>query len=293
MLGAPIDPVRPTERRFEAMKQAKHTSIGPPIIVKPGTKIDLDDFDPAYNLGIDDKDEIEHELQRNIEAMEDLGARLYAEGKRSLLLVLQGMDTAGKDGTIRNVMRGFNPLLCNVMAFKAPNEEEKAHDFLWRVHRQVPRRGTIGIFNRSHYEDVVVVRVRKWIDADECKRRYELINDFEKLLAWQNTVIVKCFLHISKDEQRRRLQARLDNPHKCWKFRLGDLDDRKLWDDFQKAYSQALTACNTKRAVWHIVPADSKPHRDLVVSRILRQTLEKMNPQYPCEFEGLDKIVIQ
>lgn len=258
-------------------------TAGEPFQVKPGSKIDLAAIDPGYTGGITDREDINDELEANISAMEELASRLYAEGRRSLLLVLQGMDTAGKDGTIRNVMRGFNPLLCNVSAFKVPNEEELAHDFLWRIHRRVPRRGMIGIFNRSHYEDVVVSRVRKLIDKRECRVRYELINDFEKLLVSQGTTIVKCFLHIGKDEQWRRLQARLDNPHKRWKFNPGDLDDRRLWDDFQKAYSRALTACNTQHAPWHVIPADSKPHRDLVVGRILRRTLEEMDPQYPPE----------
>jgi PPK2 family polyphosphate:nucleotide phosphotransferase len=268
-------------------------SVASPITFKPGASIDLAKIDAGFDAGIDKRKEIETELEANIAAMEDLAARLYAEAKRSLLLILQGMDTAGKDGTIRNVMRGFNPLLCSVMAFKVPNEEELAHDFLWRVHRHVPRRGSIGIFNRSHYEDVVVVRVRKLIDKKECAVRYELINDFEKLLTSQGVTIVKCFLHIGKEEQRRRLQARLDNPHKRWKFHPGDLEDRKRWEEFQKAYSDALTACNTIHAPWHIIPADSKPYRDLVVSRILRETLEEMNPQYPPHEPGIENLVIE
>ncbi|MBX7074096.1 MAG: polyphosphate kinase 2 family protein [Pirellulales bacterium] len=265
----------------------------PPIQPTAGSVIDLAEFDPASRTGDGNRDQIEPELNANIEAMEGLASRLYAESKQALLLILQGMDTSGKDGTIRNVMRGFNPLLCRVVPFKAPNEDELAHDFLWRIHRQTPRRGQIGIFNRSHYEDVVVVRVRKWISKKECRRRYRIINDFERMLVREGTVVVKCFLHISKDEQRRRLQARIDDPQKRWKFRRDDLEDRKLWPRFQRVYSDALTACNTRHAPWHIVPADSKPQRDLIISRILRNALEEMNPQYPPHIEGIDKIVVK
>lgn len=267
--------------------------IGPPITVEPGKKIDLADFDPSLRLGPDDRDAVEAEISENVAQLEDLASRLYAEGSRALLIVLQGMDTSGKDGTIRNVMRGFNPLLCRVVPFKAPNEEELAHDFLWRVHQQTPRRGQIGIFNRSHYEDVIVVRVRGWIDKQVCKRRYRVINGFEKLLASEGTTVVKFFLHISKEEQRKRLQSRLDDPHKRWKFRREDLEDRKLWNRFQRVYSRALTACNTDHAPWHIIPSDSKPHRNLVVSRILRRTLEEMNPKYPPAPEGIEHLVVE
>lgn len=268
-------------------------SIPATIRVAPGTRVNLNDFDPAKAWGPDDRDSIRKELTENTVALDDLASRLYAESRRALLIVLQGMDTSGKDGTIRNVMRGINPLLCSVVPFKAPHEEELAHDFLWRVHARVPRRGLVGIFNRSHYEDVVVVRVRKWIDKRTCKQRYRMINEFERMLVAEGTTIIKFFLHISNDEQRRRLEARLRDPHKRWKFHPGDLADRKLWDDFQRAYSRALTECNTKHAPWYIVPSNSKQQRNLIVSRIVRQTLEQMDPQFPREIEGLDNLVVE
>ena len=202
------------------------------------------------------------------------------------------MDTAGKDGTIRNVMRGLNPQSCEVHPFKKPTHEELDHDFLWRVHKVVPRRGNIGIFNRSHYEDVLVVRVHNIVPAKVWQERYDLINSFEQLLTSAGATIVKCFLHISNEKQRERLQARLDDPDKLWKFNKRDLDERKLWDDYQRAYEAALTRCNTDFAPWHVIPADRKWNRNLIVSEILRETLEKMNPQFPQAEEELEGVVV-
>ena len=207
--------------------------------------------------------------------------KLYAENRRSILLVLQGMDTAGKDGTIRSVMRGMNPRSCQVHSFKKPSVEELDHDFLWRVHKVVPRRGDIGIFNRSHYEDVLVVRVHALVPESEWQPRFELINEFEKLLDSCNTTILKCFLHISKETQRQRLQARLDDPRKHWKFNMADLGERQLWDDYQDAYEDALEKCSTKYAPWYIIPSDRKWYRNLVISELVRSTLDEMSPKYP------------
>ncbi|MBN1395423.1 MAG: polyphosphate kinase 2 family protein [Pirellulales bacterium] len=264
-----------------------------PIRLPPGEKFRLADFDADYTGGIKSKKKARRELDENIAVLADLGYRLYAEDRRSLLLVLQGMDTAGKDGTIRHVMRGFNPQSCRVTSFKQPGVEELAHDFLWRISRSVPRRGFVGIFNRSHYEDVLVVRVHKLVPKSEWERRYERINLFEKLLREGGTTIVKVFLHISKEEQRRRLQARLDNPNKRWKFSRADLKERAFWSDYQRAYEAALTRCNTEYAPWHVVPANRKWYRNLTISRILRRTLEKMSPQYPPAEEGLEELVVE
>lgn len=264
-----------------------------PLSVAPDTKIKLADFDPRYIEGDATKDSSDDLIKELTTASRDLAYRLYAENKRAVLLVLQGMDTAGKDGTIRTVMTGINPQSCQIVPFKQPSSEELDHDFLWRIHKAIPRKGNIGIFNRSHYEDVLVVRVHNLVPESEWKSRYDRINEFEQLITEGGVTIVKCFLHISKEEQRERLQARLDRPHKRWKFSKGDLDERKLWDKYQEAYEVALNKCNTKHAPWHIIPSDRKWNRNLTVSRILHDTLKKMDPQFPpCE-EGLDEIVVE
>lgn len=206
---------------------------------------------------------------------------LHAEGKRKILLVLQGMDTSGKDGTIRHVFSECDPLGIRLANFKAPNSEELAHDYLWRVHQQAPKAGELAIFNRSHYEDVVIVKVHHWIDEDECKRRYAQINDFERMLTETGTTIIKCFLHISKDEQKKRLQERLDNPEKTWKFNLSDVKERELWPNYTEAYEQAIKATSSKHAPWYIVPADSKTNRNLLISRLLLSTLKNLDLRYP------------
>jgi PPK2 family polyphosphate:nucleotide phosphotransferase len=261
--------------------------------VRPGRPVYLKDFEPAYTGAVSSKQRAAKELEANLEVLDNLGYRLYAENRRALLLVLQGMDSAGKDGTIRKVMRGFNPQSCQVTSFKQPSAHELAHDFLWRIHRAVPNKGFIGIFNRSQYEDVLVVRVHKLVPKSEWETRYERINMFEKLLVEGGVTIVKVFLHISKEEQRKRLQARLDDRTKRWKFDSGDLKERELWDEYQRAYEAALTRCNTKWAPWNIVPADHKWYRNLVVSRILRKTLEKMAPCFPPEEKGFEGLVIE
>ena len=263
-----------------------------PLTVKPGKKLRLNNFDPDYTGGIKTKEKAAKELTKNVEVLAALGYRLYAENRRSLLLVLQGMDTSGKDGTIRHVMKGFNPQSCQVTSFKQPSIEEINHDFLWRISRAIPRKGNIGIFNRSHYEDVLVVRVHNLVPKKEWQARFERINLFEKILTAGGTMIIKVFLHIGKEEQRQRLQSRLDDKTKLWKFSGADLAERQYWDEYQKAYDDALTLCNTPWAPWYIVPANRKWYRNLAVSRILRKTLEKMNPQYPPPEQGLKGIVV-
>jgi PPK2 family polyphosphate:nucleotide phosphotransferase len=264
-----------------------------PIGVAPGNKVRLAEIDPRRVEGEWTKKSALKQIEKNTAATADLTYRLYAENRRALLLVLQGMDTSGKDGTIRHVMTGINPQMCQVVPFKQPSSEELDHDFLWRIHREVPRRGNIGIFNRSQYEDVLVVRVHNLVPESEWRKRYDRINEFEELLVDGGVTILKCFLHISKEEQRERLQARLDDATKRWKFSKGDLAERKLWDDYQHAYEDALTKCNTEHAPWHIIPADRKWYRNLVISQLLRATLEDMDPQIPpCE-EGLDGITVE
>lgn len=205
----------------------------------------------------------------------------YAARKHKLLVVLQGMDTAGKDGTIRGVFGLIDPLGIRSVAFKAPTENEREHDYLWRVHQQVPVQGEIVIFNRSHYEDVLITRVHGWIDDKECQRRYAQIRDFERMLAETGTVVLKFFLHISRDEQKQRLQARLDDPEKHWKFDPQDLVERKYWAEYQQAYQQAIRETDADHAPWYVIPADSKTHRNLAIASIVAETLEKMKLSYP------------
>lgn len=263
------------------------------LVPPHGDKVKLSDYDPRYVDGDWEKDSAKAETVKHCEALADLAYRLYAEDRRSVLLVLQGMDTAGKDGAIRTVLQGVNPQSCAITSFKVPSAEELDHDFLWRIHKAVPRRGQIGIFNRSHYEDVLVVRVHDLVPEKEWRSRYDRINEFEELLVEGGVTVLKCFLHISKEEQRERLQARIDDPTKRWKFSSADLAERKLWDDYQRAYEDALTRCNTKHAPWHVIPADRKWNRDLVVSGLLRKTLDKMDPKYPAAEPGLEGTVVE
>jgi PPK2 family polyphosphate:nucleotide phosphotransferase len=249
--------------------------------IAPGTRAHLGRRDPADQSAFPDRMAAEAQSDQDGEAINELQDRLYAEGRRALLVVLQGVDTAGKDGTIRHVFKETGPLGVVVTPFRRPSEEELAHDFLWRAHLACPRRGFIGIFNRSHYEDVLVGRVRELAPASEIAARYEQINAFEKLLTENGTKVLKFMLHISKKEQRERLQARLDEPKSRWKFNPGDLDDRKLWDKFQAAYELALNKCSTPWAPWHVIPSDRKWARNAAIAHIVRATLEDVNPQYP------------
>jgi PPK2 family polyphosphate:nucleotide phosphotransferase len=268
-------------------------SKSPSIVVPVGRAVRLSDFDPRYADGGWTKESATAQVEQNASVIGQLAYRLYAENQRALLVILQGIDASGKDGTIRVVMSSVNPQSCQVTSFKQPSEEELDHDFLWRIHGAVPRRGNIGIFNRSQYEDVLVVRVHNLVPESEWRTRYDRINEFEELLVEGGMTILKFFLHISKDEQRERLQALLDDDGKRWKFRLGDLDERKLWDDYQRAYEDVLTKCSTKHAPWHIVPADRKWYRNLVISQTIRETLEKMDPQFPPPEPGLEGVVVE
>lgn len=223
----------------------------------------------------------------------ELQKRLYAEGKQKLLIVFQAMDAGGKDGTIRNVLRGVNPQGVRVQSFKVPSKIELAHDFLWRVHHVVPAAGMIGVFNRSHYEDVLVVRVHNMVPEAVWRPRYEQINQFEKLLHDTGTTILKFFLHISPEEQAERFQSRLDEPEKNWKFSLEDLEKRKYWADYMAAYEEMLNQCTTPWAPWYAIPADQKWYRNLVVMQIIVNKLQEMNPQYPTTTEDLGNVVIR
>lgn len=249
--------------------------------VSPG-KLDLQARDPSSKDFLPDSKGGRNEALAALgPTLDELQEVLYAEGERKVLLVLQGTDTAGKDGTIRHVFQNCDPLGIRVAAFKAPSENELARDYLWRIHQQVPRKGELVIFNRSHYEDVLITKVRGWISAEEEERRFKQINDFERLLSETGTTIIKCFLHISKEEQRERLQERLDRKDKNWKFNPGDLDDRALWDDYQKQYERVLNATSTDHAPWYVIPADSKSSRNLVIIQLLIHTLKSMDLRYP------------
>ena len=218
---------------------------------------------------------------------------LFSQRKQKVLLVLQGMDTSGKDGTVRALFSRINPMGLRAAQFKAPSLDEAAHDFLWRIHPHVPGAGEIAIFNRSHYEDVLVTRVQKLIDEKECKRRYAHIADFERMLAETGTVIVKVFLHISKEEQRARLQARLDDPEKQWKFDENDLVQRKRWDDYQDAYERAIAATDAEHAPWYVIPADSKVHRNLLIASLLLEVMEDLELRFPETDPRLSKLTVE
>ena len=260
--------------------------------VEPGEPFSLADVDPNESEHYRRKKDVEEELEAQRKRISGLQERLYAENKQGLLIVLQAMDTGGKDGTIKHVLRGVNPQGCRVSSFKAPSAEEANHDFLWRYHKSVPARGRVGIFNRSHYEDVLIVRVKDLVPEDVWRPRYGLINGFENSLASSGITVLKFFLHISKDEQKRRLQSRLDDPEKRWKFSSADLKERAYWDDYGRAFEDAIKECSTEHAPWHVVPANKKWYRNLVVARIIADTLEAMAPRYPEAEADLEGITI-
>jgi PPK2 family polyphosphate:nucleotide phosphotransferase len=255
--------------------------------------IDLNDESASVGEPTKTGKALERAIEKHVKRISDAQRVLYADGRCALLIVLQGRDASGKDGTIRKVFTAVNPQGCTVASFKVPTDVERHHDFLWRVHAQVPAKGMIGIFNRSHYEDVIVPKVKGSLDKKECSARYEQINDFEKMLSENGTVILKFFLHISRDEQKRRLMERLTDETKNWKFRKGDLDDREKWDDFTKAYEAALSHTSTKRAPWYIVPADDNDIRDWLVSRTIADALEKLDLKYPPADESVVGIHIE
>jgi PPK2 family polyphosphate:nucleotide phosphotransferase len=260
--------------------------------VRPGEPIVLAEVDPNDTEHYKKKKNVEKELDFQRQRLQNLQERLYAENKRSVLIVLQAMDTGGKDGTIKHVFSGINPQGCQIWSFKQPSVEESNHDFLWRYHQRTPQRGMINIFNRSHYEDVLIVRVKQLVPEEVWRQRYHVINEFEQMLTLSNVTVIKFFLHISKDEQKRRLESRLTNPDKRWKFSSNDIKERLLWDDYQKAFEDAINNCSTAYAPWYVVPANNKWYRNLVIARTIADTLEAMNPQYPSAEVGLEKIVI-
>ena len=262
--------------------------------VKPNEKIKLEKLDPADRAAYEgDKEKAQEDLAKLNDKLEEYQELLYAEHKHRVLIVLQAMDTGGKDGVIRRVFDGVNPQGVRVASFKVPTAEELDHDYLWRVHKMTPGRGEIVIFNRSHYEDVLVVRVHGLVPEKTWKKRYDHINEFERLLANEGTTILKFFLHIDKDEQKERLQARLDEPDKHWKFSLGDLEERKLWNQYMAAYEDVLNKTSTPWAPWYVIPANRKWYRDLVISTILVNTLKKLDMHYPEPKDDLTNVVIE
>jgi PPK2 family polyphosphate:nucleotide phosphotransferase len=267
--------------------------IDSPYLVKPGAKLKLARRSTDDTRRFNDKGEAAAATQKHLDKLAELQELLYAEAKRSMLVVFQAMDAGGKDGAIEHVFTGVNPQGCAVTSFKVPTHLEAAHDFLWRHHDAAPRKGMIAIHNRSHYEAVLVERVHALVPEKVWRTRYDRINEFERLLADDGTVILKFFLHISKAEQKRRLQKRLVDPHKNWKFNPGDLKERDHWDDYQQAYEDALEKCSTDRAPWYVVPADHKWFRNWVISDLIVRALANEKMKYPPPAPGLDKIVIK
>ncbi|HEY8817421.1 MAG TPA: PPK2 family polyphosphate kinase [Candidatus Limnocylindrales bacterium] len=260
--------------------------------VKPGKRVRLEKLDPGATYG-HDKISAVAATALQMARLRDLQDRLWAESKHSVLVVLQGIDAAGKDGTIAKVVEAFNPQGCPVTSFKVPTAEELAHDFLWRVHQRTPGLGEIGIFNRSHYEDVLVVRVHHLVPKEVWSKRYDDINAFERTLTEGGTTIVKFFLTIDRDEQRRRIQERYDDPKKRWKFKMADLDERKLWDDYQKAFDDALSKTSTAVAPWYVIPANRHWFRNLAVATILADVIADLKPDYPPEPDLPKDLVIE
>ncbi|MDQ3548183.1 MAG: polyphosphate kinase 2 family protein [Chloroflexota bacterium] len=262
--------------------------------VRPGEPFELASIDPDAAKALKDgRGEFEAARDADLADLRDLHERLFAEGEQALLIVMLAIDTGGKDSTIDRIFSGLNPQGCVVSGFRAPTEEELARAFLWRIHQRVPRKGQIGIFNRSHYEDVTVPRVRGWIDEAVWERRYAHILDFESLLVESGTAIVKFHLRISKDEQAERLQDRLDDPSKHWKFDPNDLADRKRWDDYQRAFEEAIAATSTDDAPWYVVPANSKWYRDAIVARAVVERMRRLDPQYPPPVEGIERYSVE
>lgn len=261
--------------------------------VEPGTKVNLDDWSPNDTGGYESKTLAKEEFKRLRDRLEELQELLYAESKHKVLIVLQATDTGGKDGTIRHVFDGVNPQGVKVTSFKKPTESELAHDFLWRVHEHTPATGEIMLFNRSHYEDVLVVRVHDLVPEERWRKRYEHINAFEKLLADEGTTILKFYLHIDRDEQKKRLQDRLDRPEKNWKFNSGDLAERKLWDQYRAAFEEAIEKTSRPWAPWYVIPANRKWFRNLLISRIIVNTLEGLDMSYPQAEPGIENLVIE
>ena len=258
--------------------------------VKPGQKLKLSESDPSFTGKHKNKATATKDLENDTQRLRELQYLLYAEGKRSLLICLQALDAAGKDGAINHVLGNMNPQGTRVHGFKIPSKEEAAHDFLWRIHRQAPGKGEVVIFNRSHYEDVLVTRVHKLVPKSDWSERYDLINDFEKSLATGGTHIIKFFLHISPDEQLRRFKQRLDDPARHWKISENDYSERKLWSDYTAAYEEALRKTSTKHAPWYVIPSNHKWFRNLAISRIVVETLESLDMKFPAPTVDLKDI---
>jgi PPK2 family polyphosphate:nucleotide phosphotransferase len=270
----------------------RHRSLREALVVRAGSKVRIANLDPNDTHGRT-RARATAELQKGLDRLTDLQDRLYAESKHRVLIVIQGIDASGKDGTVRHVMTAFNPMGCIVTSWKAPTPVELGHDFLWRIHQRTPGKGEISIFNRSHYEDVLVVRVHDFVPKAVWSRRYDQINAFEQLLVDEGTTILKFFLLIDRDEQKGRLQARLDDPDKHWKFRVGDLAERKLWDSYTAAYEAMLERCSTPAAPWYVIPANKKWFRNLAVANIVADTLDELDPQYPPSPDDLTGVVVE
>jgi PPK2 family polyphosphate:nucleotide phosphotransferase len=279
-------------REVQLMSPSRSRSLRERVQVKPGTTVRLARIDPNETHG-HDRARAQAELAAGLERLTDLQDRLWAEQKHPVLIVLQGIDAAGKDGSVKHVMSAFNPMGCTVTSFKVPTPIELAHDYLWRVHQRTPGKGEIAIFNRSHYEDVLVVRVHDIVPKAVWSERFDQINAFEELLASSGTTIVKFFLWIDKDEQKQRFQDRLDDPSKNWKFRLADLTERGLWNDYVAAFEDALSRCSTAAAPWYVIPSNKKWFRNLAIANILADTLDELNPQYPPSEEDLTGVVVE
>ena len=271
---------------------ARESDLRSALRVKPATRVDLAERDPDNFHGWS-KEDARVATKERLDRLAELHDQLWAEGRQAVLVVLQGIDASGKDGAIKRVMSAFNPQGTNVSSFKVPTPEEAAHDFLWRVHERVPAKGEIGVFNRSHYEEVLIVRVHELVPRAVWSGRYELIRDFEKMLTATGTTIVKFFLHIDRDEQRRRLQERYDNPRKHWKFSMGDLAERKLWDKYMAAYEDALSKTSTADSPWYVIPANKNWFRDLAIAIIVADTIEELKPSYPAPEDLPSDLVIE
>jgi PPK2 family polyphosphate:nucleotide phosphotransferase len=267
--------------------------VDSPYLVRPGKKFNLSKIDPDDKGRFRHSDEAAGEVEKNLEALDHLQEVLYAQAKYALLIVFQAMDAGGKDGAIEHIFSGVNPQGCSVASFKAPSHLELAHDYLWRYHMAVPRKGMIGIFNRSHYESVLVERVKGIAPKKVWSKRYDQINNFEAMLAAENTVILKFYLHISKDEQRDRLQARLDEPEKNWKFDPGDLVERKRWDDYMEAFEDALSNCSTPDAPWYVIPANRKWFRNWAISDIIVRRMKELPLEFPKPVEDVGKYKVK
>ncbi|HLM17527.1 MAG TPA: PPK2 family polyphosphate kinase [Acidimicrobiia bacterium] len=275
------------------VKERQSHALTDALRVTPGDAAGLSKRNPASRLGLGEKADGQTRRAELAVVLEDLHNRLWAEARRAVLLVLQGMDASGKDGAIRRVLTGLNPQGCSVVNFKEPTTLDFAHDYLWRVHANTPARGLLGVWNRSHYEDVVTAFCIGAIDERQTRRRYRQIRGFERMLTEEGISVVKVFLHVSKEEQRARLQARIDDPAKNWKFRRSDLDTRRKWDDYQVQYDAAITATSTSWAPWYVVPADHKWVRDVAVGTLLVDELSALDPQIPDPEEGLEGLVVE